>query len=431
MKRFDGTAAVTAVRRSCFAAWVVAACSILGVPQASALESIYGAVTSITSVADRMISYRNQQHSWQTSDGALHIMVNLGTVSSGASLAVYTTLDGGNTWTQTISLPNTDQFSTSDGALSTTNGVTQLQLAYATAQSSGQILFVTATYNSATGTWKLQAPQTVFAAAGYAGSNPAIAADSTGTIWCGYIAEAMATAHYGIQMSYRPAQASTWSSTGLVFGAVDGNMQKSVRPVPYAGGAAMVYQDDSNMYFAYRENTWTPRTPWATTLLFTDLPPPSQDPYDTHYSIINDAELNLYMGFIGAGQQLYFSKYTSSAGNWSVPLDVLKKPVQPAYPEVTISGGNVVLMVNDLNSVVVFQSNNAGQTFVPLQALRHPVATSGYDYNNPRIEVPKPATNPMPVWQQFVYGTTQELMQFSVPAAPLNSPSDRPVDVAR
>jgi hypothetical protein len=399
-----------------FAAWTLALCAALTVGQAHALQKLYGNVNSFTSSADRMISYRNQQHSWQTSDGGLHIMINLGTVSSGASLGVFSSFDGGNTWQQTMSFPNTDQYSTSDGALSTTNGVEQLQLAYATAETTGQIIFVTATYDSATQSWTQGAPQTVFAATGYVGSNPAFSVDGTGTVWCGFIAQQTTTTKYSIQMAYLPAQASTWSTTGLVFGAVDGNKQKSVRPVPYPGGAAMVYQDDENMYFAYRENAWTPGTPWTTALLFTNLPPPSQDPYDTHYSVIADANLNLYMAFIGAGQQLYFSSYSSGVGTWSAPVELLKKPVQAAYPEVTISDGNVVVLVNDLNSVVVFQSNDEGQTFYPVQALLHPPVTTGYDYNNPRIEVPKPATNPMPVWQQFVYGTAQELILFSVPA---------------
>jgi hypothetical protein len=60
-------------------------------------ERIQATQTAITSSADRMISYRCQDHMWHTADGATHVMLNTGVVGGGPSLQLFSTFDGGPT----------------------------------------------------------------------------------------------------------------------------------------------------------------------------------------------------------------------------------------------------------------------------------------------------------------------------------------------
>jgi hypothetical protein len=377
---------------------------------------IYPTVTSMISTADRMISYRNQQHSWQTPDGALHIIVNQGSVPTADSLALYSSFDQGTTWNQMFTLANTDQFSTSDGTLGTVGGTTNLLLAYATAQSTGTILYTSATYNPASQSWTLAAPQTAYSAANMVASNPAFAADSAGNYWCGFTLENLTTQQYEETLVFRAAKSTQWLPTGLVLGTVDTSLQHSARPVPYKGGVAMIYESGTTMYWAYRLNGAPYTAPWTTSVLYTGLPPYSEDPYDTHFSVVADSADDLHLTLI-ANQQLIYMRYLTSTGAWGPPRPMTATTINAAYSQAAIAGGNIVLMVNNQQSLEVFQSTNNGNSFTLTQALLHTPAPPGSAlyYGNPRVETPGRSTSPMPVWQQFVNGPIQGLMFFQVP----------------
>jgi hypothetical protein len=85
--------------------------------------------------------------------------------------------------------------------------------------------------------------------------------------------------------------------------------------------------------------------------------------------------------------------------------------------QVVIAGGNVIFIVNDKTSAVVFQSNNDGANFTLTQVLTN-TAGANLDYNNPRVEAPTYCSSPIPTWQQFFSPTTQYLMYFKVPVLP-------------
>lgn len=384
---------------------------------AVAATAIYPTTTSITSTADRMISYRNQQHSWQTADGAVHVMVNQGSLPTGNSLALFSSFDGGVTWNQEFSLANTDAFSVSDGMLSVVNGATTLFLAYATAQASGTILYTSAAYNSASQTWTLSpTTQTAFSAPNMLASNPAFSADSAGNYWCAYTVENVSTQTYQEMMSYRPVRSTTWTTTSLVFGGPDTSLQHSARPVSFTNGVAMIYESGQTMYWAYRLNGSAINAPWVTSTLYTNLPPYAEDPYDTHYSIVADAANDLHLAFV-ANQQLLYMRYLSSAGAWGPVRPLTANTISAAYPQVILAGGNVVIMVNNQQSVEVLQSTNNGNTFTLTQSLLHAAAPPGSSlyYGNPRVEAPGRAMSPIPTFQQFVNGPIQGLMYFQVP----------------
>ncbi len=381
--------------------------------------SIYPTVTSITSTADRMISYRNQQHSWQTSDGAIHLMVNRGSVPTGDSLALFSSFDNGVTWFQEFTLPDTDAFSTSDGWLATVGTGSSLLIAYATSQATGNIMYVAAAYNGSGQTWTLAALQTAVSTATFSGSNPAFALDSLGNVWCGFTAQDRTTLTYQEMLAYRPAKSLTWYLTSLVFGGPDAYVQHSLRPVPYTGGIGMIYQSGASMYWAHRLNGATMNSPWDTTQMYTGLPPYSQDPYNSHYSVIADGQNNLHLAFI-ANQQLLYMRYISSTGLWGSVRPLTTSAINAAYPQTVLAAGNLVIMVNNLQSAEVLQSTDNGNTFTLTQGLLHtpPPPGSALYYGNPRLEAPGRSTSPIPVFQQFVNGPIEQLMYFQVPVIP-------------
>ena len=386
-------------------------------PAVGAAVTIYPTITSMTSSADRMISYRNQQHSWQTTDGAIHIMINRGNVDTGDALALFSSYDGGVTWLPMFTLAGTDQFSTSDGILANlgTTG-TNLLLTYATAQSTGMIMYVSATYNSAAHSWTVAPAQVAFSSPNVQASNPAFANDTVGNFWCGFTAENLTTLQYQEMMVMRLARGATWTTTTLVFGSINSSTQHSSRPVTYTNGIAMLYQDGLNMYWAYRLTAQPVNTPWVTTLVFVGLPPYNEDPYGTHYSVIADTANNLHMAII-ANMQLIYMRYLNSTGVWGPPRALTTTTINAAYSQATLAGGNLMLMVNNLSSLEVFQSTDSGNTFTLTQALRHvtPPPGSTLDYTNPRVEAPGRSTSPVPVFQQFANAGTQGLMFFQVP----------------
>jgi hypothetical protein len=381
---------------------------------------IPGTVLSIESSAKRMISYRDQNHSWQSSDGAIHLVVNLGASSSGVGLALYSSFDNGLTWNHMLALPNTDGASTDDGVLTNTPTGATLQLMYGTSPNIGSIVFATATYNSAAQSWTLNSTQTAYSSAGIVATNPAFAADSGGNLWCGFTEENTATLEYQEELIYLAAGAQQWVDTGLILGQVDNTTQHSARPVPYAGGVGVIYEDESTLYWAYTLAGSPYNAPWVTTVVNTDLPSESTDPYDTHYSVVADAQNNLYLAFVTAPADLSFAIFSSSANAWGPVKILLPSASSAGYPEVSIAGGNLILMANYETDVKVLQATNygpKGAAFTATQLLTHTPAQSGsgISYGKPRVETPRYSTSPIPAWQQFVDGTTEELMFFPVP----------------
>ena len=383
---------------------------------AAAAIQIPALPTSLTSTTKRMISYRNQNHSWQTSDGAIHLMVNTGV--AGAALTLYSSFDSGATYVPEFTLANTDADSTSDGVLgNATSNSNTLQLVYGTATSSGTIRYVTAQYNSAAQSWTLGPSQLIFSTNGDYASAPALNIDSTGGLWCSYTVQVMASGTFSLRMSYETAGSSTWVRSGLAFGGTYASAQHAGRPVPLTNGIGMVYQDDSSMYWAYRLSSWPANTPWVTTLLYTGLPPAGSDPYDSHFNVAADANNNLFLIFADSTGTLEYLNYSSATGSWA-PLQALgTSSYQVTYMQVVIAGGNVIFIVNDKTSAVVFQSNNDGANFTLTQVLTH-TAGANLDYNNPRVEAPTYCSSPIPTWQQFFSPTTQYLMYFKVPVLP-------------
>lgn len=362
-----------------------------------------------------IVSFRNQNHSWQTADGAIHLMVNQGLTGADAGIALYSSFDGGMTWVEEFKLPDTRGGATDDGVLTDTSSGATLQVVYSTSVKPYTISYATATYTTSTQSWSLVSSQTAFSQSGLKPSIPAFTVDDQGNLWCAFSVENLQQQTYEEKLIYLAAGTSQWQDTGLLFSSTFNSSQHSARPLPYAGGVAMVYQDDTTLYWAYRLDGAPCTAPWTTTVLSDGLPPSTEDPYGTHYNVAADADDNLYLAFIAYPANLVYGYYTSAAGAWQ-PFQVLAGALTKAvYPEVTLSGGNVLLFVNDKSDVSVFQSTDGGQTFEITQQLTHPPDQPGISYSQPRVESPRSALSPVPVWEQFIDGSAYGLLFFQVP----------------
>ena len=105
-------------------------------------------------------------------------------------------------------------------------------------------------------------------------TNPAFAVDSAGNLWCGFTAETTATLEYQQDMIYLAAGAQKWVNTGLIFGQVDNTTQHSARPVAYAWGIGVIYQDEITLYWAYRLNSFAFNAPCVSTTRYATSPIP-------------------------------------------------------------------------------------------------------------------------------------------------------------
>lgn len=381
--------------------------------------SIQGSVTTLESDAVRMISTRHQEHMWETSDGAIHVVINQGSLSqSNSSLVLFSSFDNGQSWIAAAQLDDTDEYSTSDGILTKNN----LLLAYSAV--GGKILFAILAYDSTLQTWSINKKEVVFASNESTAINPAIAIDTNSVVWCTFTHINNVTQEASIKLAQRNQTTKAWQDTGLIIGTTDNDTQfgeRSARPIAISQGIGMVYTVHEDIYWAYRLNSWPVTDPWITQLLYRrSIEPAERDPYGSHFSIAADDAKNLHLALVDDGQLKYL-RFVNKTMTWN-PIRTLSNNIKATYPQVTIAqnaqGQNtLVIFINKYSSISVLQSKDKGKTFTNTNTLTHqaPPAGSNLDYSNPRIETPGKSSSPIPVFQQFLDGTIERLMYFLVP----------------
>ncbi|MBZ8142075.1 hypothetical protein CLD22_19480 [Rubrivivax gelatinosus] len=363
--------------------------------------------TTLSGSETRMISYRHQNHMWQTEDGYTHLVANVGVQPGGAALRMFSSADGGVSWTAGIELANTDGSSTLDGFLA---GGT-LYVAYA--QAGGAISFANLKWDLVTASWRIVRTEPVFSSATVKAVNPAVARDGVGRFWLGFTTLDASTGLYALKLMRRTSTATGWVDSGLQFGTPDslGN-ERSVRPVAIAGGMGMVYSEHGVLYWARRLNSWPEDRPWPVTLIRTPVGS-DVDPYGSHFSVAVDAQSNVHLA-LADSSKLWYARLLNATQEWRSYM--IAAPVQVAYMQMVVSGGTLMMIANNKTLLSVYQSVDTGASFALTHVLTHPVGDA--DYSNPRNEAPSnPSSNPVPVLQQYVDGTLQRLMSFRVPVA--------------
>jgi hypothetical protein len=363
--------------------------------------------TTIMGTADRMISYRHQDHMWQTSDGVTHVLVNRGATNSGPQgLTLYTTFDNSASWSPVANLPSTDYTATSDGYIDNDH----LYVTYS--GKAGDILFAHLYYDSGPKKWTVLKTETVFASASTLALTPAMAVDALGRRWLSFTSQDKASSNYSIKLMQKLSDAEPWVDTGFIFGAVDNiSNERSGRPIVTPKGMGMVFTVHKSSYWATRDNSWPVTAMWKRSLIYTKTYTDT-DPFGSHFSVAADTNNNLHMASIDGGRVVY-SRFLDAKQTWT--SKVVTGDIRANYVQALQALNNVVLISNASSQLRVFQSSDWGNSFVNTHFLTHPPATGNILYDRPRVEAPTRSSSPIPVLQQFSDGIVQRAMFFAVP----------------
>jgi hypothetical protein len=391
------------------------ACALPALGQAADAVQIPSTPTSLVSTADRMISYRMQDHMWQTEDGATHVVINRGPGRRGLSLTLYSTYDGGASWLDTgISLPGSNGSSSSDGYLA----AGRLHMTYDVGTS--EVRYAEIDYDATARRWTLGLQETAYAAQEAAALTPAVAADATGRQWLAFTHQDKATGNFSVRMLLRPAAGQAWADTGFVFGPVDNLAnERSGRPIRTSRGMGLVFTVGLTTYWAERNERWTNDQAWARAVIYEKEITPN-DPYGTHFSVVGDGSGNMHMASVDGGRLVY-SRYLESQKQWFTRY-IMTDDQKTSYVQATLAGDNVLLIANSFTNGSIYQSSDLGATFERTHALTHPVPDENQTYNRPRLEAPAVSTSPVPVLQQWQDGRRQRAIFFAVPVVSVPVP---------
>ena len=389
-------------------AWVASA----GAAGPPAPIPIKATTTNLRSNNERMISYRHQQHLVQSADGALHLLVNRGTLTPGPGLSLYSSFDGGNTWSLMQNFAGTDDKSTGDLQLTGDD----LSMVYHTAAQ--VIMFAQLHYDSVLRTWSLLLLQQAFASSQWAALNPALAIDSMGTVWVGFLAKSLrrANAVGNIRVVNRVGGGTLWTDPGLTFGPTDNQaVERSARPVVVPGGMGMVWTVHNVTYWSLRDNALPDNSAWSTATIYTGVSEStSSDPYASHFNVTTDDQGSVHLISIENYDVLYFS-YSALTGQWSAP-QVVDDSRKVAYAQMGLVNGKLAVAFSvQRGKGGLAIANPPGAPWTLSYDLQLLAAYPGVNYNTARVEIPTRCSGNLPILQQYSDNESQKLMLFKVP----------------
>lgn len=402
-----------------------------GAAQAGAVPP---ATSNLASTADRMVSYRHQEHMWITEDTHTQLIYNRG---DGLQLAGS---KDGVTWSSKFSFAETDYSSTSDSVYK--NGV--LTVVYSS--SAHDIRLQSLRYDPDFRSWLPLGPfETVRRSAeGVISSNPTLVEDALGNVWVAFLEQRAIVnppnsgeVSSQLRLFARAAGSASWQNTAITFGPKDvtplEKPKRSARLVRTPVGLGVIYAIGDNIFWATRNTGSELTLKWVD-----DQTKPlvkgtdgqvDSDPYASHFSLATDGDGFMHLVYTDGGIA-YYRRYNPQPDvlAWgSNPLP-LSKAVQAGYPQVTWLGGKKIAVVFDVHpapdlatpdeqkpsKLLVLQSASRGakESFVCTSYLTHPAPTSvklsdgsvsdGIAYKHMRSEVPSvaPATG-VPVVMQY------------------------------
>lgn len=392
-------------------ATLLAALALGSADAAPAVPRIQGVPTNLSSDSDRIVSYRHQEHLWQTADGALHVLINRGTLTPGPGLALFSSRDGGLSWQLQQAFPDTDGDAVSDGQLA---GDT---LAFVLQTTDGNLVFRRLAWDATARTWSTLQEETAWASSQFAAVNASVAVDAQGTFWCAFDARDRVTNDVNIRLLLRPAAAGGWQDSGQVFGPTDHrSIERSARPVVVPGGMGLVFTVRETVYWAERTDGMALDAPWPVSTLFVGVPTSRLvDPYASHFSVVGDDAGFTHLFLVDNYDVLYF-KRDPLIRTWAggARIDDGKKT---AYTQGALVNGKLAAawsVQRGAGSAVV--SVDQGATFQPAATLQLPPDAPGVSYGQSRVEMPTRTTGPLAILQQYSDNGLQRLMVFRVPS---------------
>lgn len=372
---------------------------------------IPGTPSNVVGGVDRMISYRFQEHMWQTADGATHLIVNRGPLSTNGALSLYTSFDNGATWSAKGSLPNTDLTSTADGVMVGND----LRVVYS--DNAGAIVSAVLRYDPVTVKWsqvRIRKP-VVFSDPAVMALSPGLGIDANGNLWCAFAVQDRTTLVSELRLSVRPARLPVWTDTGQRFGepGVGDLIQRSAKPIRRPGGMGLLASVAEKLLWATRTDGDALKASWSTSVMFVSEPPYDADPFGGHFSIVDDSQDNLHLITPDKGRPLYF-RFDHATQVWEAPRTVAGA-LGTGYVQATRVGESIVLVANHLYEQAVYRSDDYGLNFALTHRLTRPTTGDPIADSPPRMETPAVSRGPVPLVQQYVDGAVQRLLWFEIP----------------
>jgi hypothetical protein len=325
-------------------------------------------------------------------------------------LTLYSSYDGGSTWSLQVAFANTDDDTTADGVLSGDD----LSVVYRTA--TGYAQFMQLHYDASLRSWTVTASETAYASAQFEAVNPALATDSRGTVWCAFVARDRATNDVNIRLMSRAGGGNVWTDTGLVFGPTDHrSIERSARPIALPGGMGMVFAVREVTYWATRTDDLPDNSPWAVSTLYVGATSfRTTDPYASHFSVVADGQGNVHVATID-NYDVYYLRRSANTGAWSAPLK-LDDDKNVAYLQLALTNGKVTAGWSVQRGRGSIMTSPDGSVFTPAASLVLPPDGPGVRYGTARVEMPTKSSGPIKMLQQYEDNGVQRLMLFTVPA---------------
>lgn len=379
------------------------------VTAAQAQTEVVPQATDLASNAELMISYRHQERMWQTPDGALHLIINRGTLRPNPGLALFTSYDGGSTWLLKASFARTNRDSTVDGQL---DGAT-LSVVYE--DLNGAVVFAQLSYDGATRAWTVNRTESVYRASGMDAGNPTLAFDDAGIAWCAFAVINAVTNDINLRWFYRPSE-GVWLDTGLVLGPTDNlSKQRSGRPVAIPGGMGLLYRVNQKTYWTTRPNGAAANVLADPQLIHEGSARAARnDPWASHFNVVADDGGHLHLAIANDGAAMYL-RYSKLAGTWSAARQINEQGTL-SYLQIGIANGQLQLSLSSSRGAgMVYLSNDYGDTFRQAFALRLPAPSDGVSYKTGRVETAGRSSGVLAVLQQYEDQNAQRLMVYKVP----------------
>jgi hypothetical protein len=381
---------------------------LLGECKTASAESVLPQPTNLQSNNDRIISYRHQERMWQTTDGALHLVVNRGSLAGGG-LALYSSFDGGRQWLVAMSFGDTGNDSTVDGELRGT------RLSLVHGEIAGTIRHRILHYDLATRSWSTQVSEPVVVDPGLFALNPATVTDRQGIVWCTFLARDKASGAHSLRLARRDV-GGTWSLTGDIFGGGGRSKARSARPILTPEGVGIAFRVRNVLSWATRVDGADLSSPWSQSQINVDTEEPDlYDPFSSHFSAVMDDSQAIHLVVVDNGNVLYFRR-DPTLGSWSAPraIDGARRSV---YVKIGWNGEKVFVAIpSNTGSGVVLTSSDGGESFAEAHSLIVPPPAAGITYEFSRHEMPSRWVGPLPILQQYEQRRQERLMLYEIVA---------------
>lgn len=369
-------------------------------------ETVVPTPTNLQSDNDRIISYRHQERMWQTTDGALHLVINRGTLNGGG-LALFSSFDGGRQWALAMPFASTGDESTVDGELRGT------LLSLMIGEAAGTIRRQVLQYDTTTRTWVTQTSEPAVVNAALHAINPAAITDRQGIVWCAFLARDRASGNHSLRLARRSLD-GTWTLTGDVLGGSGRSKARSARPILTPEGVGIAFRVRNVLWWASRIDGASLSAPWDQRQVNVDTAESElNDPLASHFSAVTDDTQAIHLVVVDVGNVLYFRR-DPVLGTWSTPR-AIDGPRRSVYVKIGWNGTKVVVSIpTNAGSGVVLTSVDGGTSFVEEHSLVVPAPTAGIAYEYSRHEMPTRWFGPLPILQQYEQRRQERLMLYEI-----------------